>query len=306
MSKASLLTPAHGRLPVLLILSVCLLAPCALRAESLEANSSLGLWDLDLAHDALGVPAAATPASRGQRVRLFRIAPGFLSDPIGLQDEDSGLPGVPSMPGSNLPSAPGQADNGPEWIQFGMGNDNPNFDLRRPGDPGGVGYYRLNTQVQLLDSPTTACAFGLQAVAPAGVQFAGMPDGPTVLSPAFSVFHSVTENTAIQGFVAKNVPVSGADGSYFLQRCLQCGMAVQRPLSADGPEALRSVFLSVGAMGRFRPDHGSLTLLPTYDVLPGVQWHVNDSWWLSSGVLVPVGPVHTAPSQWQLTCSLQF
>src|SRR5262249_19601502 len=115
MSKASLLTPAHGRLPVLLILSVCLLAPCALRAESLEANSSLGLWDLDLARDALVAPVAAMPTGRGQRVRLFRIAPGFLSDPIGLQDEDSGLPGVPSMPGSNLPSAPGQADNGPEW-----------------------------------------------------------------------------------------------------------------------------------------------------------------------------------------------
>ncbi|HEY7311039.1 MAG TPA: hypothetical protein VH643_16870 [Gemmataceae bacterium] len=305
MSKTPPLAPANRRLPVLLILSVCLFAPCALRAESLEANSSLGLWDLDLGHDTLGAPPATMSPSRGQRIRLFCIAPGFLSEPIGLQDDDSGLPGVPSMPGSNLPSAPAQAD-GPEWVQFGMGNDNPNLDLRRPGDPGGVGYYRLNTQVQLFDSPTTSCAFGLQAVAPAGIQFAGMPDGPTVFSPAFSVFHSITENTAIQGFVAKNVPVSGADGTCFLQRSLQCGMAVQRPLSADGPEALRSVFLSVGALGAFRPDHGSLTLLPTYDVLPGVQWHVNDTWWLSSGVLVPVGPVRTAPSQWQLTCSLQF
>jgi hypothetical protein len=160
--------------------------------------------------------------------------------------------------------------------------------------------------VQLFDSPKTACTFGLQAVAPAGIQFAGVPEGPTVLSPAFSVFHALTETTAIQGFIAKNVPVSGADGSCFVQRNLQCGMAVQRPLVADGPEVLRSVYLSVGALGRLRPEHGSLTLQPTYDVLPGLQWHVNDNWWLASGLLLPVGPVHTAPSQWQLTCSLQF
>lgn len=246
---------------------------------------------------------AATPASRAPRLRLFRIAPGFLSDPLGLQDDESSIPGVPSSSAGPMAAAP---DDGPDWLQFDMGVDNPYLDLRRPGDPGGVGFYRVNTQVQLLDSSTTACAVGFQAVTPAGIQFAGAPDGATVVSPSISVFHALSQGTAIQGFVAKNVPLSNADGARHLQRNLQCGMAVQRPLLADGPDGLRGLFLSVGALGQVRPEHDNLRLMPTCDVLPGLHWHVNDNWWVSSGVLVPVGPTHTAPSQFQFTCSFQF
>jgi len=234
---------------------------------------------------------------------LFRIAPGFLSDPLGLQDDNNTLPGVP---GTSVAPTPAQPDDGPDWIQVGLGVDNPYLDLRRPSDPGGVGFYRVNTQVQLLDSPTTACTLGFQAVTPAGIQFAGAPDGATVVSPAFSVFHALSEGTAIQGFVSKNVAVSNADGAAPLQRNLQYGMAVQRPIVADGPEGLRSLFLSVGALGQVRPERDNLRLIPTCDVLPGLHWHVNDTWWVSSGVLVPVGPTRTAPHQFQLTCSFQF
>jgi hypothetical protein len=312
MTTSSLFFSARIGTAPLAVFCLGLLTTGAAGAELLEENSSFGLWDLGSTTGYISAPPAPMPVNRAPRIRLFRIAPGFLSDPIGLQDDESDLPGVPSMPGFN-PAGQSQPDNGPEWVQFGMGYDNPFLDLRRPGDPGGVGYYRVNTQVQLFDSPTTACTVGVQAVTPAGAQFAGMPDGPTVLCPAFSVFHAVSGSTSIQGFVAKNVPVSGAerancgaDHSNFLQRDLQYGMAVQRPIVADGPEGLRNVFLSVGALGQLHPQGDSFKPLPTCDVLPGLQWHVNDNWWVSSGVLLPVGSTSTAPSQWQLTCFFQF
>ncbi|HEY7426155.1 MAG TPA: hypothetical protein VH682_18130 [Gemmataceae bacterium] len=306
MTTSPLFPSARIGTAPLALFCLCLLTTSAAGAEFFEENSSFGLWDLGSTSGYLSAPPAPMPVSRAPRIRLFCIAPGFLSDPVCMQDEDSDLPGVPNMPGSNLPPGQTPPDNGPEWVQFGMGYDNPYFDLRRPGDPGGVGYYRVNTQVQLFDSPTTACTVGVQAVTPAGVQFAGLPDGPTVLCPAFSVFHALGEGTAIQGFVAKNVPVSGADGPNFLQRNLQYGMAVQRPVVADGPEGLRNVFLSVGALGQLHPQGDSFKALPTCDVLPGLQWHVNDNWWVSSGVLLPVGTTRTTPSQWQLTCFFQF
>ena len=270
------------------------------QSPSLDNNSSLPLWQLEPSPESI----APAPVGRTPHIRLFRIAPGFLSDPIGLQDDDNTLPGVPANPSSMLGQAPPSSPT--DRIQFGMGADNPYLDLRRPGDPGGIGFYRVNTQVQLLDSPTTACTLGFQAVTPAGIQFAGAPDGATVVSPTFSIFHALNESFAVQGFVAKNVAVSNADGSTPLQRNVQYGVALQRPLVADGPESLRNLFLSVGAMGQIRPERDNLKLLPLWDVLPGLQWHVNDNWWMSSGLLLPIGPARTAPGQWQLTCSFQF
>jgi hypothetical protein len=281
-----------------------------------SASSTLSLWNGASAPGVFDSSLPPTPTSRVPRLRLFRMAPGFLSDPLGMQEDDYDLPGVAKMPSPTLDNS-----DGPSWLQLGMGTDNPYFDLRRPGDPGGVGYYRVNTQVALLDSPTTSCAVGLQAVTPSGIQFAGMPDGPTVFSPAFSVFHALTDRLALQGFVSKNVPVGGSDGAVLFQRNLpfgsadnvsalrrnlQYGLALQRPLLPDGPEGLRNLFFSVGALGKLSPEHDSLKLVPNYDVLPGIQWHVNDSWWLSSAVLVPLGSARPAPGQWQLTCSLRY
>lgn len=287
--------------PALFLAAGFALVPSRLWAQlpACEDSSLPRLWEITPPLGNLGTSAT----ERAPRLRLFRITPGFLADPLGLQDDDSTLPGASSMVGANLPPAP--ADEGPEWIQVGMGSDNPSIDLRRPGDPGGFGYFRLHTQVSLLDSRTTACAFGIQAVTPAGLQYGGLPDGPTVVVPAFSVFHAVTDRLAVQGFISKNVPVSEASASP-LQRNVQYGLAVQRPLLAAGPEGLRNLFFTVGALGRLIPERDTLRPLPNYDVLPGLQWHVNDNWWLSSGVLFPFGPSRAAPSQWQLTCSLQF
>jgi hypothetical protein len=282
-------------IPVLVLCLELIVSCSSVQGQSLDEDSPFRSWDLDAALSS----ASSAPASRVPHLRLFCIAPAFLNDPISLQD-DSNLPGVPAMPALAPP------DSGPDWIQFGMGSDNPYLDLRRPGDPGGVGFYRVNTQVQLLDSPTTACVLGFQTVTPAGIQFGGVSDGPTVVSPAFSVSHDLGQGMAIQGFVAKNVAISNADGTFFLQRNLQYGMALQRPLLADGPDGWRNFFLSMGALGQVQPDRDNVKLLSTWDVLPGLHWHVNDDWWVSSAVLLPVGPSHVAPGRLQLTCSFRF
>jgi hypothetical protein len=276
------------------------------QTPAFDDPSSFGFAEDLRIPDVFSSTPTAAPINRIPRLRLFRIAPGFLADPLGMQDDDFTMPGVTSMPGSSLSATRTDAADGPEWIQVGMGSDNPYFDLRRPGDPGGFGYFRVNTQVSLLDTASTACSLGIQAVTPAGAQFGGLPDGPTVFTPAFSVFHAINDRLALQGFVCKNVPLSNADNVGWLQRNLQYGLALQRPLLADGPERLRNVFFTVGALGQISPERDNLRLIPNYDVLPGLQWHVHDNWWMSSAVLVPLGSVRAAPGQWQLTCSLQF
>src|SRR5260370_6581352 len=74
-------------------------------------------------------------AARGNRIRLFRVTPGFLSDPVGLDQDDAT---------ATAPGVTTAAENGPDRIGFSLGNDNPFFDIRRPGDPGGVCYYRVH------------------------------------------------------------------------------------------------------------------------------------------------------------------
>jgi hypothetical protein len=227
------------------------------------------------------------------------MAPGFLSDPVGLDGDDS-LPGQPA-------ATPGDAGDGPGWLQLAVGNDNPYFDFRQPGDPGGFGFYRLNTQVQLFDSPSTSCTLGLQAVTPAGLQFAGVPDGPTVFSPAFALFHALDNGFAVQGFVGKHLQVSST--GYVpvpVQRSLQYGMAIQRPLVAAGPDGPGNLYLFVEALGQYHPTPDPALPPVTWEVLPGMHWQVSDSLWISSGVFMPVGPSHLPANRWQLTCSFQF
>jgi hypothetical protein len=236
------------------------------------------------------------------RIPLFRFEPGFIREPVGLQDVDTSPPG--SLSAMPLPAEP---DTGPDWIQLAMGSDNPYFDFRQRGDPGGLGFYRLNTQVQLLDTPRTSCTVNMQAVAPAGLQYFGLADGPTVVSPAFAFFHALDDNTAFQGYVSHNVPIEHAALTNApVQRGLRCGMAVQRALAPEGPDVLRDVWFYVGALGHCNCERDSSTP-PSVKVLPGLHWRLSSTSWLSGGVMVPVGaarPDGNVP--WQVTWSLQF
>src|SRR5438067_413565 len=85
------------------------------------------------------------PASRPRPLRLFRFQPGLSRCPDGPEDRPpAGRPGGPSL----VPT-PTDADPGPDWLQLVAGADNPYFDFRQRGDPGGLGFYRVYSQVQV-------------------------------------------------------------------------------------------------------------------------------------------------------------
>jgi len=260
-------------------------------------------------------PLETDSTNKAQRIRLFGITPGFLNDPVDLDQEDSPLadPRAINSPWPTFWNAPDQKagpGGGPDGVNVSLGNHNPNFDLRQPGDPGGVGYLQVATQFQLLDSPTTACALAFQAYAPAGQEAFGVSDGPRVLSPALSVFHDLGDGTAIQGYVGKNMLFDLRQlGSNQLQQNVHYGVAVQRPLLAPDPDGSGNVYVFVETLGRYH--YGTLSSATTsttgLELLPGLQWHMNETMWLSSGVVLPVGPTsHYENNHLQFTCSFLY
>ena len=60
-------------------------------------------------------------------------------------------------------------------------------------------------------------------------------------------------------------------------------------MTTNTADPLSNLFLSLGAVGQFKPEsEGSKTI--NWDVMPGMHLRLADNWWLSGGVLVPVGP----------------
>src|SRR5581483_1463210 len=129
-------------------------------------------------------------SAKPPRPRFFRIPYGYLPD--------GGEPEAGEPPAGD--------DDG-RW-QFAMGNDNPYLSFRRPGDPGGVGYLKVQTLVPFLEGPHTEVSLGLQAVTPAGLESDGLADGHTVLSPTLVWFHDLG-GLAVQGFVGQHLPALG-------------------------------------------------------------------------------------------------
>jgi hypothetical protein len=242
------------------------------------------------------LPSSTQPLP--ERIRLFRIQPGFLSDPPGLDQDDKSSLDV-------------KDSDDPDFLTFTIGNDNPFFDYRLHGDPGGVGFTRVNTQVQLFDTARTACSLGLQAVTPGGAQFDGLPDrmGPTVLTPALSVYHALDNAIALQAYIGKHMPIQNSS-TQAINRDFQYGMALQRPITTREDDLFRRVYVSVGALGQYqyKADAPTPARAPVlWEVLPGLHYKVADNWWISTGIGLPVGPSRTDPGQhWQLTCSWQF
>jgi hypothetical protein len=252
--------------------------------------------------------------NRANRIRLFRIAPGFLSDPVGL-DEDRPFadPVVPSfnalaMGTPYVPKPPDDA--GPDWLNLTIGRDNPFFDIRRPGDPGGVGYYKLASQMQLLDTRSTAFTLGLQAVKPAGLDVAGLEDGPIVVSPSLCLFHELDNGMVIQSFVGKNVDLNNTNSTLRvggrMNNKVQYGVSLQQPLFEPTPDNTNNWYVFVEALGRYHY-HATASGSPPalWDVLPGVQWRLTDTMSLTGGLVVPLGN-RNDPGHWQFTCSFQF
>jgi hypothetical protein len=252
-------------------------------------------WEQFLDPTSAPEPTAPTTGPR-DRVQLFSFQPGYLTQPVGLDQDE--------------PLDPSQGnDPGPDWLQLSLGNDNPYFDIRRPGDPGGVGYFRLFSQVQVFDLGRTGCTVGLQAVTPAGLAYDGLANGPTVMMPGLGVYHALEDGTAIQCFVGKNVQVdSGINGlgGSALGRCYRCGMALQRRLLAADVDGQRAVYFYCEALARYRFDTSSTEPASLWQVLPGLHWQMAERMWMSGAVVLPVGPTRYDGNQWQLTCRFQF
>jgi hypothetical protein len=244
-------------------------------------------------------PNAGT-ASNAARFRLFRLQPGFLRDPIGLEQDDD--------PPPENPKAPPAAGDDPfeNRLQVAVGNDNPFFDFRRRGDPGGVGFYKLNSQLQLLDTGKAGVSMNLQAWTPAGLECDGVANGPTTISPALGCFYALDDGTALHGFVGKHVRANGQWGDN-LHRSIEYGLAVQRPLSATGGDPNQGVYFFVEALGRYRYDAEALQAAPVvWEVLPGLHWRLSDAMWLSGGVSVPLRSPRPDGGLLQITASWQF
>jgi hypothetical protein len=222
--------------------------------------------------------------------------------PVGLESDDEAAVNDAEVPGSaNDPDCLGDSR-----LKVAVGTDNPFFDFRKPGDPGGVGYYRLHSQVQLYDNQKSGLSMGFQAVTPAGLEADGVADGPTVLSPNFAWFHEMANGTAIGGFVSKNLRANSR-WSDNLGRQINCGLALQSPLPGTDSETGRSVHLFLEALGRYRVDGDAAQRPPlNLDLVPGVHWRLGESSWMSGGILMPIGPLRPDPRSWQITCSWQF
>src|ERR1700722_11149144 len=108
------------RRPRLFLALTGLLVPAAVQAQTNSDWATTPVWTS--AFDVTTPSDMTTPRPKTNRIQLFRIVPGFLSDPVGLDSDD---------PKDTTP------DNGPNWLQLSVGSYNPYFVFRRPVDPGG-------------------------------------------------------------------------------------------------------------------------------------------------------------------------
>jgi hypothetical protein len=234
-------------------------------------------------------PAVPPPAGQVPRLRLFHMPSGFLAEPLGLVDNGDD---APSAETSDSVLAGAEASN----VQVSMGLDNPYFDYRWRNDPGGVGFYKVHSQVQLLNEGKTCVSLAVQAVTPAGLENGGVSDGPTVFVPAVAWFQELGGGAALQGFVAKNIKArSGWTDD--LETGVHYGMALQcaDPGLCNGPKTGLHFF--VEALGKYRFDGESAsTRAMSWELIPGLHWQMGEKWWLSFG----------AARTSVLTCSWHF
>jgi hypothetical protein len=285
-----------------LIVALALAWCCWSRAQDLSALPGDRWQDLLLPRDLIdGSIHGSDPfslAGRSQEhFRLFCMPAAFPSNPLALDiDNDP----VDDASGGSAPSGPGD-----DRLQVSLGLDNPYFDFRRPGDPGGVGYYRMNSQFLLLDSRCAGLCVGLQAYTPAGLDADGIADGPTVLSPNFAWFYQVGDRATIQGFVGKNLRTrpGWTDG---LERDIEYGLAFQRPFLRPAVSSNQNVQFFLEALGRYHYDTDPNQRPPSLHLIPGIHWQLSDSWWISGGLLMPFAIPRPESRLWQINCSWQF
>ncbi len=236
-------------------------------------------------------PPTPSPAGRVPRLHLFNMPSGFLYEPMGI-DTDDGTETEPTQASAAQSGPPGP--NGPVQVTVGM--DNPYYDYRWRTEAGGIGYYLLDSQVQVLDLGSTSLCFGMQAVTPAGLEGGGVAEGPTVFRPSVAWFQELNASTALHGFVSKRIRAHTGWTEDF-ETGFRYGLAFQYtiPWFTTGPN--QSVHFFVEALGRYQKDAVPCpSQAPLMEVIPGIHWRVGDNWWVSFG----------AARRSLLTCSWQF
>ena len=256
--------------------------------------------------------ASADPVNtspRPSRVRFFGMASALPTDPLGIDqdDFDPANPGVPlSTPGPDT-------EDTCDWFTVAIGNDNPNLEFRQHGDPGGVGFYRMATQLQVVDAPSSACSVGFQAFTPAGLAQGGLAYGPTTFCPNLALCQELIDGLAIHGFVGENIQLDQQLAGQFHQR-IQYGLALHQPLFPETPDQPENVYVFVQALGRYRFDASPVSSgyygapAANLEILPGLHWKAGDNMWWSGGVAVPVGAVGRIEdgSHLQISCMFRF
>jgi hypothetical protein len=237
-------------------------------------------------------------SSRPDRFQLFRMPTGFLSTPVGLDSDDDD-------PVNELTSPPAPSP-GEDRLQVAVGQDNPFFDFRYRGDPGGCGYYRLHAQYQLIDSNSGGLSLGLRAVTPAGLEGDGVAQGRTILCPALAWYQDLGGNFVLHGYVGKNLHAS-PNWTDNLERSVHYGMALQQPVPGLESSPIGSLHMFVEALGRQRSNPDLVDRpVSTLEMLPGLHWQMGENWWMQGGVLLPLGSSRLDTSLWQITCSWRF
>jgi len=213
-------------------------------------------------------------ASRTARLQMAGMQAGFITNPLSIDQDDD-------LPPSTADNVGHASDADADFLQFAAGAYNPFMDLRLPGDPGAVGYYKVHSQLQLIDSRATSVCLNVQAYTPAGQQAGGVATGPTYVIPAVAGFQELGFGAALQGYFGQNIQAN-AHWTDMTPNFLY-GMALQYavPGVAKGEQGL---FVYFEALGRYRTDPtqpGGHTAL--WEFVPGVQMRLNNNCWLSLG-----------------------
>ncbi|MBI3407766.1 MAG: hypothetical protein HY040_05345 [Planctomycetes bacterium] len=246
-----------------------------LRAQAPGLPAESGQQKPLLNFDAALQRETSSPSGAAARVRLFGMPTGFLRDPVGLDSDDPALPADPMAARAN-------PDDDFSGILVSMGNYNPYFDMRRPEDPRGLGYYKVHSQMQVLDLGRTNVSLTLQALTPAGLESGGVANGPTIVSPSFACFQDLGYGAALQGYIGQDIMATSRWTDNLGTR-VHYGVGVQCPVPGLCPQSDQGLFFFVQALGRYRYDTRTDGKTAVWEVIPGLHWRVNDNCWLSIG-----------------------
>src|SRR5262245_34166421 len=175
---------------------------------------------------------SAAQTGAAPRLRLFGMPTGFLRDPLGLESDDT--PPHDSNAKTN-------SEEDFSGLLVSMGNYNPYFDLRRPDDPRGLGYYKLHSQMQILDLGRTNVSLTLQALTPAGLESGGLANGPTIVCPAFACFQDLGFGAALQGYIGQDI-LATPRWTDSLGTRVHYGLGVQCPVPGLCPQHEQGLF----------------------------------------------------------------